>query len=119
MVPNKPVQIDEDSIQTDTFNLRIGKFNLCVVKYQGEIFIPEHEGLKVIGASPNWLEDLNQTRQKKLSPKRKGFSFTKEHLYYHSPTLLFSSSRPWEDWLLSGNTSATEGMSKPLPYSDI
>ncbi len=100
MVPNNPREVDEDSIQTETFNLRIGKFNLCVVKYQGEIFIPEHEGLKVIGASPKWLEDLNQTRKKKLSLKRKGFSFTTEHLYYHSPTLLFSSSRPWEDWLI-------------------
>jgi hypothetical protein len=47
MVPNKPVQVDEDSIQTKNFNLRIGKFKLCVVKYQREIFIPEHEGLKV------------------------------------------------------------------------
>ena len=55
MVPNKPVQVDEDSIQTETFHLRIGRLKLCVVKYQGEIFIPEHEGLKVIEPSHNWL----------------------------------------------------------------
>jgi hypothetical protein len=47
MVPNKPVQVDEDSIQTETFYLRIRRFKLCVVKYQGEIFIPEHEELRV------------------------------------------------------------------------
>jgi len=55
MVPNKPVQVDEDSIQTETFDLHIGRFKLCVVKHQGEIFIPEHEGLKVIEPRPNWL----------------------------------------------------------------
>ncbi len=98
MVPNNPREVDEDSIQTDTFNLRIGKFNLCVVKYQGEIFIPEHEGLKVIGISPNWLEDLEQTRKKKLLLKSQGFSFVKLHLHYNSPTILLSS-RPWQDWL--------------------
>ena len=47
MVPNKPVQVDEDSIQTEVLNPQIRRFKLCVVKYQGEIFIPEHEGLKV------------------------------------------------------------------------
>jgi hypothetical protein len=55
MVPNKPTQVDEDSIQTEVFNLHIGRFKLCVVKYQGEIFIPEHERLKVIEPRPNWL----------------------------------------------------------------
>jgi hypothetical protein len=55
MVPNKPVQVDEDSIQTEAFELLLGRFKLCVVKYQVEIFIPEHEGLKVIEPSPNWL----------------------------------------------------------------
>jgi hypothetical protein len=39
MVPNKPVQVDKDSIQTETFNLPIGRYKLCVVTYQGEIFI--------------------------------------------------------------------------------
>jgi hypothetical protein len=80
MVPNKPTQVDKDSIQTKSFQLRIGRFKLCVVKYQGEICIPEHEGLPVVGASPNWLEDLNQTRQ--------------------NPTLLNSHRRPWQDWLI-------------------
>jgi hypothetical protein len=47
MVPNNPLQVDEDSIQTETFDLHIGRFKLCVVKYQKEIFLPEHEGLKV------------------------------------------------------------------------
>ena len=47
MVPNKPVQVDKDSIQTETFELQIRRLKLCVVKYQGEIFIPEHEGLRV------------------------------------------------------------------------
>jgi hypothetical protein len=55
MVPNKPVQVDKDSIQTETFELLLGMFKLCVVKSQGEIFIPEHEGLQVMGGSPNWL----------------------------------------------------------------
>jgi hypothetical protein len=55
MVPNKPVQVDEDSIQTEAFELLLGRFKLCVVKYQEEIFISEHEGLKVIEPSPNWL----------------------------------------------------------------
>ena len=55
MVPNNPIQVDEDSIQTETFNLRLGRFKLFVVKYQGEIFIPVHEGLKVIEPIPNWL----------------------------------------------------------------
>ncbi len=100
MVPNNPLQIDEDSIQTNTFNLRIGKFNLCVVKYQGEIFIPEYEGLPVIGASPNWLENLEPTRKKKLLLKGKGFSFVKLHWRYKSHTLLNSCRRPWQDWLI-------------------
>jgi hypothetical protein len=52
MVPNNSLQVDEDSIQTETFNLRIGRFKLCVVKYQGEIFIPEHEGLPVMELAP-------------------------------------------------------------------
>ncbi len=47
MVPNNPVQVDEDSIQTEVLNPQIRRFKLCVVKDQGEIFIPEHEGLKV------------------------------------------------------------------------
>jgi hypothetical protein len=34
MVPNKLVQVDEDSIQAETFYLRIRSFKLCVVKYQ-------------------------------------------------------------------------------------
>jgi hypothetical protein len=80
MVPNKPTQVDEDSIQTETFELLLGKFKLCVVKYQGKIFIPVHEGLPVIGASANWLEGLNQTRQ--------------------NPTLLNSRRRPWQNWLI-------------------
>jgi hypothetical protein len=55
MVPNNPVQVDEDSIQTEVLNLPIGRFKHCLVKYQGEIFIPEHKGLKVIQPHPNWL----------------------------------------------------------------
>jgi hypothetical protein len=74
MVPNKLVQVDEDSIQTEAFELLLGRFKLCVVKYQGEIFIPEHEGLPVIGASKSLLEDLNRTRT--------------------------SRCRPWQDWLM-------------------
>jgi hypothetical protein len=68
MVPNKPLQVDEDSIQTKTFNLRIGRFKLCVVKYQGEIFIPEYEELPVISASKSLLEDLNRTRTTRCRP---------------------------------------------------
>jgi hypothetical protein len=74
MVPNKPLEVDEDSIQTETFELLLGKFKFCVVKYQVEIFIPEYEGLPVIGASTSWLEDLNRTRT--------------------------SRCRPWQDWLI-------------------
>jgi hypothetical protein len=96
MVPNNPTQVDEDSIQTETFNLRLGRFKLCVVKYQGEIFRNEYEGLPVIGASPNWLENLEPTRKKKLLLK--GFSFVKLHWHYNSPTILLSG-RPWQDWL--------------------
>jgi hypothetical protein len=92
MVPNKPVQVDEDSIQTDTFELFLGRFKLCVVKYQGKIFIPIHEGLLVIGASPNWLEDLNQTRQ--------------------NPTLLNSRRRPWQDWLILWKYFCNRGSTK-------
>jgi len=99
MVPNKPVQVDEDSIQTDTFNRRIGRFKLCVVKDQGEIFIPEHEGLKVISLCPNWLEDLEQTYRKKLLLKSQGFPFVKLHLHYNNPTIVLSG-RPWQDWLM-------------------
>jgi hypothetical protein len=98
MVPNKPLEVDEDSIQTETFNLRLGRFKLCVVKDQGEIFIPEHEALKVIGASSNRLEDLEPTRKKKLLLKGKGFSFVKLHWHYNRPTILLSG-RPWQDWL--------------------
>ncbi len=80
MVPNKLVQVDEDSIQTEAFELLLGRFKFCVVKYQVEIFIPEYEGLPVIGASKSLLEDLNRTRQ--------------------NPTLLNSRRRPWQDWLI-------------------
>jgi hypothetical protein len=55
MVPNNPLQVDEDSIQTETFDVHIGRFKLYVVKYQGEIFIPEHKGLKVIERRTSWL----------------------------------------------------------------
>jgi len=48
MVPNKPTQVDEDSIQTETFNLRIGRFKLCVVKYQGVIFIPDMKNCQLL-----------------------------------------------------------------------
>jgi hypothetical protein len=68
MVPNNPLQVDEDSIQTETFNRRIGRVKFCAVKAHGEIFIPEHEGLKVIGISPNWLEDLSRTRKMRCRP---------------------------------------------------
>jgi uncharacterized protein YqiB (DUF1249 family) len=47
MVPNNSVQVDEDSIQTEVLNPQIRRFKLCVVKYQREIFIPEHERLRV------------------------------------------------------------------------
>jgi hypothetical protein len=39
MVPNKSVQVDKDSIQTETFYLGIRRFKLGVVTYQEEIFI--------------------------------------------------------------------------------
>ena len=58
MVPNKPVQVDKDSIQTEVLNLHIGRFKLCVVKYQGEIFIPEHEGLRVNPKAASLLRHL-------------------------------------------------------------
>jgi hypothetical protein len=58
MVPNKPVQVDEDSIQTEVLNLHIGRFKLCVVKYQGEIFILEHEGLRVNPKAASLLRHL-------------------------------------------------------------
>jgi hypothetical protein len=32
MVPNNPVQVDEDSIQTEVLNPQIRRFKLCVVK---------------------------------------------------------------------------------------
>ena|ERR671917_2729243 len=80
MVPNKPVQVDKDSIQTEVFELLLRRFKLCFVKYQIEIFILEYEGLPVIGANTSWLEDLNRTRK--------------------NPTLLNSRRRPWQDWLI-------------------
>jgi hypothetical protein len=98
MVPNNPREVDEDSIQTETFELKIGKLKLCVVKDQGKILLPEYEGLPVIGASPNSLEDLEPTRKKKLLLK--GFSFVKLHWRYKSPTLLNSCRRSWQDWLI-------------------
>jgi len=58
MVPNNPVQVDEDSIQTEVLNPQIRRFKLCVVKYQGEIFIPEHEGLKVNTKAASLLRHL-------------------------------------------------------------
>jgi len=68
MVPNKPVQVDEDSIQTEGFELLLGRFKLCIVKYQEEIFIPEYEELPVISASKSLLEDLNRTRTTRCRP---------------------------------------------------
>jgi hypothetical protein len=97
MVPNNPLEVDEDSIQTETCYLLLGRFKLCVVKDQEEIFIPDHEGLKVIGLCPNWLEDLEQTCKKKLLLKSQSFSFIKLHWHYNSPTI-FLSGRPWQDW---------------------
>jgi hypothetical protein len=90
----------DSSTQTETFNLQIGKFKLCVIKYQGEIFIPDHEGLKVVGAGSNWIEDLNQSHRKKRELRSKGFSFKKENLQYNSPNVQVGSSRSWEDWLI-------------------
>jgi uncharacterized protein YqiB (DUF1249 family) len=58
MVPNNSVQVDEDSIQTEVLNPQIRRFKLCVVKYQGEIFIPEHEGLKVNTKAASLLRHL-------------------------------------------------------------
>jgi hypothetical protein len=58
MVPNKPVQVDEDSIQTEVLNPQIRRFKLCVVKYQGKIFIPEHEGLRVNPKAASLLRHL-------------------------------------------------------------
>jgi hypothetical protein len=58
MVPNKPVQVDEDSIQTEVLNPQIRRFKLCVVKYQGVIFIPEHEGLRVNPKAASLLRHL-------------------------------------------------------------
>jgi uncharacterized protein YqiB (DUF1249 family) len=58
MVPNNPVQVDEDSIQTEVLNPQIRRFKLYVVKYQGEIFIPEHEGLRVNPKAASLLRHL-------------------------------------------------------------
>jgi hypothetical protein len=83
MVPNKPLEVDEDSIQTETFHLRIGRLKLCVVKYQGEIFIPEHEGLPVIRANPNslilWEDFCNRGSTKAASLLRHLATYGLEH----------------------------------------
>jgi hypothetical protein len=49
MVPNNPLQVDEDSIQTDTFNLRIGKFNR------------EHPSLADIPEQAKYDKDIKHT----------------------------------------------------------
>jgi uncharacterized protein YqiB (DUF1249 family) len=58
MVPNNSVQVDEDSIQTEVLNPEIRRFKLCVVKYQGKIFIPEHERLRVNPKAASLLRHL-------------------------------------------------------------
>jgi hypothetical protein len=54
MVPNNLVQIDEE-IQIDRFNLKIGSFSLCGLRFLEEVFITETDGLQVIGVRPDWL----------------------------------------------------------------
>ena len=97
MVPNNLVQIDEE-IQIETFNLKIGNFNLCGLRFNEEAFITESVGLQVIGVRPDWLKNLDLTHKKKRLLKEKGFSFQTEHFYYGLEHNASGIVRPWNDW---------------------
>jgi hypothetical protein len=99
-----PYKVDEDSIQIETFNLKIDNFSFCGLRFHEEVFITESEGLQVIGVRPDWLRNLDLTHRHLL--KEKGFSFETEHFsdgLEHNDVELFGLG---VTGLLSGNTSA-------------
>jgi len=110
MVPNKPVQIDEDSIQIETFNLKIDNFSFCGLRFHEEVFITESEGLQVIGVRSDWLRNLDLTHRHLL--KEKDFSFETEHfsdgLEHNDGGIV----RPWSDWPIVWEYFCNKGNAK-------
>jgi hypothetical protein len=111
MVPNNLVQIDEE-IQIDRFNLKIGSFSLCGLRFLEEVFITETDGLQVIGIRPDWLKNLDLTHKKKRLLKEKGFSFQVEHFYYGLEDNAIEVVRPWSDWPIVWEYFCNKGNAK-------
>jgi len=110
MVPNNPLQVDEDSIQIETFTLKIDNFSFCGLRFHEEVFITESVGLQVIGVRPDWLRNLDLTHRHLL--KEKGFSFETEHFYYGLEHNDSGIVRPWSDWPIVWEYFCNKGNAK-------
>jgi hypothetical protein len=94
--------------------VQVEKFSLRVLLQSGAIFIPDHEGLTVIGVPLSWLLELNPAQKKAQILWHKGFSFKEELLCYQELDVFQVKTHSRSDWLILWEYFASKGNTKAL-----
>ena len=98
MVP----EIVSSKREAQPIRLCFGKAIIHMLIYEHRIYVPVHEGLRLIRIEPDWLNCDNQSRRGRLL-KRQNFSFKRILLCYQiskSEQYVFVESILYEDWLI-------------------
>jgi hypothetical protein len=100
MVPENFLSKSAELIQVE-----VNKFKFFVLKHENQIFIPTHEGLRLIGVDVSWISAMGEKRKKVL--KKRQFSFNEKLICYQTYqtdlnriNFFFAGSYSWSDWLI-------------------
>lgn len=93
--------------------LKVGKV-LKILLLENNCYITNFEGLKVIEASPSWLQNISPRKLRSL--KQFGFTGETQSIIYKNKIGYFKKeARPFQEWVaiwtyfaLMGNTKAAE-----------
>jgi hypothetical protein len=112
MVP----EIASKKRESEPILLRFGKATIHLLIYAKRLYIPTHEGLRLIGVEPNWLNVGKKSRRERLL-KRQKFSFEEILLCYqigNSEQYVFVEAYSYEDWLIVWGYFASKGNSRAI-----
>ena len=96
--------------------LRLGKTTLHLLIYGRQLYIPTHEGLRLISVEPNWLNIPEKSRKERMLKSLK-FSFEEILLCYQigNPSqYVFVEAYSYQDWLIVWSYFASKGNSRAM-----
>jgi len=113
MVPENTPQKRE----AEPILLRLGQTTIHLLIYGRQLYIPTHEGLRLIGVEPNWLNVPEKSKRERILKSLK-FSFKETLLCYqvgNPEQYVFVEAYSYQDWLIVWGYFAAKGNSRAMP----